>query len=200
MATNQRHELPSMADHHDTMSTSADPLVTIEQLGRPPYSERRCELVDGRIVDVSPAHRRHGRIASRIDRALVLWAAPRDAGEVFGAETGFILRRGPDTVRAPDVAFLRKGRDGPDDAFIDGAPDVAVEVLSPGASRREVMDKVGAYLAAGAARVWTVDADDRTLTVHSLDGQSVTLGEGDVLDGGEVLPGFRLELRTVFAG
>jgi Uma2 family endonuclease len=93
--------------NHDAMSLSTEPPsteppVTIEQLGLPPYTERMCELVDGRIVDVTPAHGGHGRLAGRVHAALVLWAAPRDAGIVLSADTGFVLRRNPDTVRAPD--------------------------------------------------------------------------------------------------
>lgn len=181
-----------------TMSLSEDSLVTAEQLARPPYSERRCELVAGRIVDVSPAHRGHGAIAADIHAALVLWAAPRNAGRVFSAETGFLLRRGPDTVRAPDVAFVRRDRTGPARAFIEGAPDVAVEVLSPDASLREVKGTVRDYLDGGAAQVWVVDPEDRTITVHTPDGRSATLGEDDVLEGGEALPGFRLVVRSAF--
>lgn len=185
--------------HNDAMSLSTQPLVTIEQLGEPPYSQRSCELVDGRVVDVSPAYAGHGRTAGIVHRKFVLWADQVDAGEVLSAETGFILRRNPDTVRAPDVAFVRKGRPMPKRAFIQGAPDVAVEVLSRDVSVREVNRKVRDYLEAGAAQVWIIDDEDRTLTVHSTGGHGVTYGEDDTLDGGDVLPGFRLEISTLFA-
>lgn len=190
--------------HHDAMSLSTEPLssqpkVTVEQLGMPPYVDRRCELVDGGIVDVTPAHGGHGRLAGRVLRAVVLWAEQHDAGEVLSADTGFVLRRDPDTVRAPDVAFVRKGRPVPDHAFIEGAPDVAIEVLSRDVSMREVTRKVRDYLGAGASQVWILDPEDRTLTVHSPGGHSLALGADGTLEGGEVLPGFRLELRTIFA-
>ncbi len=177
---------------------STDSLVTIEQLGRPPYRDRPCELVDGRIVDVSPAHGGHASVASRVLHALVAWATARGADRIFSAETGFVLRRDPDTVRAPDVAFLREGRAVPAHAFVEGAPDVAIEVLSPDASVREVARKVRDYLGARATQVWTLDPEDRTLTVHRAGGRSEALGEGDTLIGEDALSGFRLAVRTLF--
>jgi Uma2 family endonuclease len=146
------------------MSLSTEPLVTLEQLGRPPYCGRRCELVRGRIVDVSPAHGRHGSLAGAIHAALVLWAAPRAAGQVLSADTGYILRRNPDTVRAPDVGFVRAGRAIAQRAFVEGAPDVAIEVLSADVSTRELSGRIRDYLGAGAAQVWIVDAEERTLS------------------------------------
>lgn len=190
--------------HHDAMSLSTEspstgPLVTIAQLGLPPYADRLCELVDGRILDVTPAHGRHGALAGEVHAALLSWARPRGAGTVLSADTGFVLRRNPDTVRAPDVAFLRKGRTIPDRAFIDGAPDIAIEVLSRDVSVREVTRKVRDYLGAGASQVWILDPEDRTLTVHSPGGHSRTFSQNDTLEGGEVLPDFRLELGTIFS-
>ena len=148
---------------------------------------------------MTPAHGRHGLVAGRVLRAVVLWAEKHDSGDVLSADTGFVLRRNPDTVRAPDVAFLRKGRPIPDRAFIDGAPDIAIEVLSRDVSVREVTRKVRDYLGAGASQVWILDPEDRTLTVHSPGGHSRTFSHDDTLDGGEVLPDFRLELRTIFS-
>jgi len=179
------------------MSVSAD-LVTAEQFTRPPFTERSCELVAGRVVDVSPARGGHGRIAGRILRALGRWADAR-GGEVVSSDTGFVVRRDPDTVRAPDAAFLRPGRALPDDAFVEGAPDVAVEVLSPDARAGATARKVREYLEGGAAEVWVVDPENHTITVHTPPNRALVLNEGDTLHGGQALSGFELSVRGVFA-
>lgn len=179
------------------MSRSADP-VTATQLAQPPYTERPCELVDGAVVDVSAASWRHGVVAGRIMRALVLWSEAH-GGEVVSAETGFVLRRDPDTVRAPDVAFVRAGRDVQAGPFVEGAPDVAVEVLSSDARAGATASKVRDYLGAGAAQVWVADPETHTLTVHTPPNLAVTLATGDVLSGGEALPGFALPVARLFA-
>lgn len=179
------------------MSVSAD-LVTAEQLARPPYTERSCELVDGRVVDVNPASWRHGSVAGRIHAALLAWTGA-NGGRVVSADTGFLVRRHPDTVRAPDVAFLRPGRPLPADGFVDGAPDVAVEVLSPDARAGATARKVRDYLEGGAAEVWVVDLENRTLAVYTPPNRAVVLAEGDTLHGGEVLPGFELGIAGLFA-
>ena len=117
--------------------------------------------------------------------------------------TGFVLARNPDTVRGPDAAYVSAERfastvrRGP---FFEGAPDLAVEVLSPGNTRREIAAKVRDYLAAGAGAVWVVDPSRGTVMVHSPDRGSETLTGGDVLDGGTILPGFRLRINKLFSG
>jgi Uma2 family endonuclease len=132
-------------------------LVTAEQLAASPYADRSCELVDGRVVDVSPASWRHGWVAGRVHSALLLWAQANHTGVVVAAETGFVLRRNPDTVRAPDIAFVRAGRTVQANPFAEGAPDVAVEVLSPGARAGATARKGRDYLEAGAAQVWIAE-------------------------------------------
>ncbi len=178
------------------MVFSAD-LITAEQVARYPYSERSCELVDGRVVDMSPASWQHGRIAGRVMRVLVPWTNEH-GGDVVSAETGFLLRRDPDTVRAPDVAYLCAGREVRASPFVDGAPDVAIEVLSPDARTGETARRVRDYLDAGATRVWMIDPDNRTLTVHSPPNLAVVLGETDVLRDDEALPGFELAIASLF--
>jgi Uma2 family endonuclease len=160
------------------------------------------ELVDGEIVTMTPAFFRHGMIASRFDRALRDFAERTGAGEVVTAEAGFITRRNPDRVRAPDVAFVTAARlatHGTDDRFFEGAPDLAIEVLSPGDRAPEVQSKIGEYLGAGARLVWVADPESATVTVYRLAGPPSVLGERDVLEGDDLLPGFRLELARLFA-
>jgi hypothetical protein len=107
------------------------------------------------------------------------------------SEVGFVLRRNPDTVRGPDVAFVRAGREpGGDDAqrFFAGAPDVAAEVVSPGDTAWEVAEKVEEYLAAGTSLVWVVDPKNSLVVVHTPDHVARVLRAGDTLDGGDVVP------------
>ncbi len=179
------------------MSLFSD-LITAEQLLRPPYSERACELLAGQVEDVTPASWRHGAVAGRIHGELYVWAKAH-GGHVVGAETGFVVRRNPDTVRAPDVAFVRAGRAVHASTFVEGAPDLAVEVLSPDARAGATARMVRDYLVGGAAEAWVVDPENGTVTVHTPPNRAVVLGPGDVLRGGELLPGFALGLDELFA-
>jgi len=131
-----------------------------------------------------------------------LWAFVQatDLGRVCAAETGFLLARNPDTVRAPDVAFVRKDRlrGPPGRAFFEGPPDFAVEVVAATESLREAHDKARCWLDHGASLVWVVDPEAETVTVHRPGAEPRTFGNGDVLDGGEVLPGFTLAVDMVW--
>ena len=157
----------------------------------------RCELVRGELKMLLPAGGRHGRIAMRLGRALANHVADHGLGEVFAAETGFVLSRDPDTVRAADVAFLRPGR-AIGDGFIDGAPALAVEVVSAGDRPGYVREKVAEWLEAGAEAVWVIDPAMHEATVHDNDGVR-TFGRGGSLEGGALLPGFALDLAELFA-
>lgn len=158
-----------------------------------------CELIAGELRMMTPAGRKHGVIAALLSHLLVDHVKEQDLGEVCTAEPGFVLRRDPDTVRAPDVAFIRKERlAGDPDKFFEGAPDLAVEVVSPSDQAQEVTDKAAAWLAAGAVEVWVVWPETRTITVHRAGADPQTLGEDDTLTGGDVLPGFRCRVGEVF--
>ncbi len=164
-------------------------------------AEDAKELVDGEILPMTPTFFQHGRTAGRLVRALQEHAEQTGAGEVVTAEVGFVTRRNPDRVRAPDVAFVSRerlaGRDL-DEGFFEGAPDLAVEILSPGDRAIEIQAKVDEYLAAGARLVWIVDPKAERLTVHRSKGSPSMLGLNDVVDGEDVLPGFRLALGKLF--
>lgn len=174
--------------------------LTAEELSYLPPEEGRSELVAGEIVREPPPGEEHGWLAAGLLGDLVLFVRARRLGRVY-SECGFVLGRDPDTVRAPDAAFVSAERvatvvrRGP---YFEGAPDLAVEVVSPGDSRAEVASKVREYLAAGGRAVWVVDPRRRSITVHRADAAPHTLGTSDVLDGGDVLPGFRLPVRDVF--
>jgi Uma2 family endonuclease len=117
---------------------------------------------------------------------------------VLTAETGFVLKRNPDTLRAPDVCFVRKERWAAAKKFFEGAPDVVVEVLSASNRPKDIARNVRDYLGAGAQQVWLVDPDSKTIDVHT-QADCRTLTAQDVLDGGQALPGFALDLAALFA-
>ena len=181
------------------MSTTTP--VTANQLLRMPDDGYRYELVAGELRKMSPGSWKHGAIGGRIHTHIGHYAERHDLGRVFNAETGFLIERNPDTVRAPDLAFIHKDHlpsTDPDDAFWPGAPDLAVEVISPGDSRTEVAEKVEAWLAAGTMMVWVIDAKLRTVAVHRPTGDVHTLTEADEIDGGDLLPGFKMPVATIF--
>ncbi len=123
-------------------------------------------------------------------------------GEVYAAETGFRLRSDPDTVRAPDVAFIIRRRVevvGKAKGFWPGAPDLAVEVLSPDDRVSEVEEKVSEWLTAGSQQVWVVSPKLRTVTVYRSLTDITTLTETETLDGGDVVPGFTISVAEIFA-
>lgn len=160
----------------------------------------RYELDRGVLVRMTPPGGRHGEIDSEIIWHIRNYLAQHPIGRVFG-EVGFILARDPDVVRAPDVAFVRADRLPPEeerDKFFPFAPDLAVEILSPSDRAGMVHDKVMDYLDAGTRLVWVVAPRRRTVTVYQPGGAARVLREDDELDGGDVLPGFRLPVAALF--
>jgi Uma2 family endonuclease len=184
--------------------TIAQRLVTAEDLAALAArddGQARYELIAGELAVMSPAKPRHGRIIGRFTSALGPFVLDRSLGEVFGAETGFLLGRHPDTVRAPDVAFVRRERVlavGDTDDWWPGAPDLAVEVLSPDDTYSEVRQKVGLWLGAGARMVLVVDPRRRVVEVHRAATPLRELTEADVLEGEEVVPGWSLPVARLF--
>ena len=142
----------------------------------------------------------HGGVAAVVVGLLFPFVRDHRLGRVFG-ETGYVLASDPDTVRGPDASFVSADRlataerRGP---FLVGAPDLAVEVVSPNDSRREVAEKVAEYLAAGARAVWVIDPRLQTVTVHVGGREPATLGRNDVLDGDPYLPRLRLPVADIF--
>jgi len=173
--------------------------MTAEELLRLNLPNKRTELVRGVLVVREPAGYQHGDVAMRLAAAIFTHVQARGLGRVFAAETGFTLARKPDTVRAPDVAFISTARlpDPPPRGFAELAPDLAVEVLSPDDRPGEVLAKVADWLNAGARLVWVVDPVRVLARVYRADGSESILGETDALRGEDVLPGFEYPLSAI---
>jgi Uma2 family endonuclease len=181
----------------------AKPLVTAEDLWRMGERDYDFELVAGRLVPVTPAGGRHGAVAARLTGALVAHVEAHGLGVVYVAETGYVLRRNPDTVRAPDLSFVSRERPAGREVslgFIEGPPDLAIEVRSLDDTMAELTRKAEDYLAAGARLVWVVRPERRKVDVHRPGLPVGHLGDDGTLDGYDVVPGFRLPLGKLFAG
>lgn len=168
--------------------------MTAEELYLFPESAERWELVRGELRRMAPGNPAHGYRASRAAFRLMAYAEERGLGHVYVADTGFILGRNPDTVRAPDAAFVSAERIPPEGEPETGywaiAPDLVVEIVSPSESRADLEEKVADYLRAGTRLVWALHARTRTATVYRPGSPPRRLGEDDLLGGEDVLPGF----------
>jgi Uma2 family endonuclease len=178
-----------------------DRLMSADELLALPDDSRRRELVAGLMVSEPPASFRHGDIAAEVFTRLSEYVRQRDLGRVVSTETGFLLARNPDTVRAPDVAFVARSkiqRAGAFRGYFPGAPDLAVEVLSLSERPAAVHAKIGDYLAAGSRLVWVIDPSNRQVRVHRSLLQPSILEATSILEGDDVLPGFSVRVARLF--
>lgn len=170
-------------------------VVQIEQ-----RENRLCELVEGVLVE-KPMGFRESLLALALGRYLHEFVTPRKLGLVIGSDG--MLRLGVGLVRIPDVGFVSweniPGRSVPIDPIPELTPDLAVEVLSRSNTSREMTRKLNEYFEAGVKLIWIVDPERRMVTVHRSPNESKELTEAQSLDGAGVLPGFSLELRTLFS-
>ena len=174
-------------------------VMTADELLRLSLSDKRTELVHGQLVVREPAGYRHGEIAARLLASLYNFVESRALGRVVTAETGFVLRRNPDTVRAADVAFVRRERapvPSPG-GYAEIAPDLVIEVLSPSDRPGDVLRKIGDWLDAGVLLVWLIDPERGDARVYRADGTQDHLGEHDWLEGESVVPGFRWPIENL---
>jgi Uma2 family endonuclease len=182
------------------MSTTPT-LVTANELCALPDDGFRYELVRGEVRRMPPAGSEHGAVVMNLGSPLHACVRSHDLGVVFGAETGFKIASDPDTVRAPDLAFVRREHipeGGIPSGFWPGAPDLAVEVTSPGDTYTEVEEKVHDWLRAGTRMVLVLNPRTRTVTIYTSPTTVVRLTKSDTFTGGEVLPGFACRVSGVF--
>lgn len=203
---------PAQIAPAETAEDQHEKLLTAEEFFER-YGGKKAELIDGRIyfggelingkvVEEMPPGGTHGELAVDIAVLLKAFVRRHNLGKVY-VETGFILERNPgkrDTVRSPDVSFVETARlpEGSSPrGFFEGAPTIAVEIVSPGDLWTKVEDKVRLYLSKGTRAVWIVEPDARTVTVRTADSTSV-LQANETLDGGDALPGFQMPLQEIF--
>ena len=177
-------------------------LCTADELFGMPDDGFRYELVRGELIKMAPAGSQHGRMAINAAFDLKAFVTANDLGTVFAAETGFKIASNPDTVRAPDVAFVAKARAdavGDITGYWPGAPDLAIEVLSPSDRFSEVEEKVFEWLDAGTKLVLVVNPRKRTVTAYRSRSSIRVYAEDEMLDASDAVPGWILTVARVFA-
>ena len=180
------------------MAVETTKLMTADELLAMPHGRgQRYELVRGELITMSPAGADHSSIAALILTSLTQYVRERKLGRTYAADAGFLITRNPDTVRAPDAAFVGVDRAVKTTRFFPGPPDLAVEVVSPNDTYSEVDAKVREYLEAGTQVVLVVDAQRQTASKTTAEA-TTRLTIDDALDGGDVVPGWRLPLRELF--
>ena len=183
-------------------STPATGLMTADDLLMLPDDGRhQYELVRGRLITMAPSSSVPALVATKFSTRLCGFVEQHGLGLCGGADWGFCLECSPDTVRVPDVAFVSGERvpaGGVPRGFWPGAPDLAIEVISPSDRFGDVMEKVQEYLDAGTRLVWVVQPDARWVRIFRADGTTALVSGDGTLDGEDVVPGFSLSLRDVW--
>ena len=174
-------------------------LMTAEELERFDLPGKSTELVRGRLIVREPPSAYHGHVAAKLLFRLGQHVYSRDLGWLFSQDTGFRIETDPDTVRAPDVAFVSKERhpEIPRRGYAPFAPELAAEILSPEDRPGVVLSKVGDWLDAHVEIVWVIDPIRREARIYRADGSQSLVGESGALDGEAVLPGFSCRLVEV---
>ncbi len=178
-------------------------LMTAEELwDMPDIPGKQLELVRGELIAVPSPGAIHILIAALLYRLIYASVSERRLGIVFGDNMGYVLSRGPDTVRIPDVSFIAWDH-VPESGIPEGSwqmpPDLAVEVVSPTDHADDVYDKAREYVESGVRIVWVLWSKRRAVSVHTRDEKTAELGSDDTLDGGNVLPGFSVRVGELFA-
>lgn len=184
------------------MGVTVPAVTTADELLRMPDDGMRHELVRGELTVIPPPGFEHGRVALNVGGLLFAHVRQNGSGVVLAAETGFLLTNDPDTVRAPDAAFISKeraDRAGRTEKYWPGAPDLAVEVISPSDSFREVQDKALEWLAAGTVAVLVLDPAKCTAAVYRGQGDAHVHSAEDTLDLSDAVPDFRVAVAELFA-
>ena len=161
----------------------------------------RGELIRGVLSETKPSGMEHGEIVMNLATELWNFVKPRRLGRLMGSDSGVWLERDPDTVREPDIAFISAEKSPLDErvtGYTEVAPDLVVEIASPGDSRRELNDKALMWLSFGVRLVWVVHPDTRTVDAHRTNHPVITLSGTQALDGLDILPGFTYPLHNIF--
>ena len=181
------------------MTTATKLMTAAELLAMSRGNGKKYELIRGVLVEKMPMGHQRGGVVATLCTVLNLFVGPRNYGEVVGGEPGYLLEIGPDTVRAPDVAWIAPGRIPPGTAgYPNLAPDLAVEVKSPSNSYPEMQRKAAMWLSFGSRQVWVADPEHTTLTRYTPGAAPVVLGPDDTIDGGDLLPGFTAPVWSLF--
>jgi len=175
--------------------------LTAEEFAALPNDGMRLELVRGEIVAMAPTFGDHGSTAMQLSILLGHHVMTHKLGKLYAAETGFLLARNPDTVRAPDLAFIQASRLTPETGspnWVPVIPDLVTEVVSSTDRRTQVADKVQTWLSAGVRLVWVVYPATRTIAVHRPSHPVMTLKIGDQLEGYDVVTSFSVPVARIF--
>ena len=175
-------------------------LITGEELARMP-DLGPCELVAGKIVPMSPTNWKHGDFVSELDWHLRTFVKKHEIGKVLAGEIGIYVRRDPDYVRGADVAFISFERIAQiqSESYLDVAPELVVEVISPGNTWQKMRDKIEEYFSIGVEHVWIVEPERRQVLVYYAPTEMKALTKSDTLEGEGSLSGFSLPLDVLFA-
>jgi Uma2 family endonuclease len=191
---------PQYVKAGDPLATTAR-AITVDDLALLPDDGFRYEIERGELVRLPLSNFNSSQIGIEIARLLSTWAKEHSAGRVAGADGAYVLQQDPLIVRIPDVSFVAADRLPPREEwqrFLALAPDLAVEVVSPSDTVRDMTFKVIEYLDFGVRMVWVVFPDSRAVQVYFADRSSRLLSANETLDGGDVLPGFSLPIATLF--
>ena len=176
-------------------------LITAEELFEMASRVGRSELIDGELIQLDLSGFEHGSLTTRLTWRIAQYVEEHGLGEVYAAKTGFVLRRNPDTVRAPDIAFVTRSRVkkvGPVKAFWPGCPDLAVEVVSPSDSFTEVEAKALAWIDGGCQVVWVVDPKQQNVTEYRSSTEIRILKGTDCLSAPDLLNDWSVEVAKLF--
>lgn len=175
--------------------------ITIEDFEQMGSDGDDFELLDGVLLEREIMGGRHGEIGGEVHGSIYVFNLTASLGRIYSSDTGFVVDHETGSVLKPDVAFVRTERLPPPEqriGFMPIAPDLVVEVVSPSNRYADVAWKVERYQRAGVPLIWLVEPGPRTVIVYASGSEPRAIGEDGELDGGDILPGFRLPVRDIF--